>query len=42
MHPPQSNLLKPCLVLLTDAWGAKYGGINSFNMDFAKGLVPLR
>jgi glycosyltransferase involved in cell wall biosynthesis len=41
MHPPKSNLIKPCLVLLTDAWGAKYGGINSFNMDFAKGLGLL-
>jgi hypothetical protein len=26
------------LVLLTDAWGPKYGGINSFNTDLAKAL----
>ena len=27
------------LVLLATAWGPKYGGINSFNMDFAVGLA---
>ena len=29
------------LVIFTDAWGPKYGGINSFNMDFAKALGML-
>ena len=26
------------IILLTDAWGPKHGGINSFNQDFAIGL----
>jgi tetratricopeptide (TPR) repeat protein/glycosyltransferase involved in cell wall biosynthesis len=29
------------VVLLTNAWGPKHGGINSFNMDFAKALGVL-
>ncbi|MFL5347723.1 MAG: hypothetical protein ACJ8AT_23285, partial [Hyalangium sp.] len=29
------------IVLITNAWGPKHGGINSFNTDFAKALSPV-
>ncbi|NVJ26737.1 tetratricopeptide repeat protein [Myxococcus sp. AM011] len=29
------------IVLLTNAWGPKHGGINSFNADFSKALSPV-
>src|SRR5687768_9159670 len=31
----------PQIVLITNAWGPKHGGINSFNTDFAKALSAL-
>lgn len=29
------------LLLMSTAWGPKFGGINAFNMDFAKGLASF-
>ena len=29
----------PNFLLLATAWGPKFGGINAFNTDFAKGLA---
>ena len=32
---------KQTFMLLATAWGAKHGGINAFNVDFARGLAKF-